>query len=1018
MGKELRFDGKVAIITGAGNGLGRSHALLLASRGAKVVVNDLGGTHTGQGKSSAAADKVVSEIQAAGGEAVANYDSVEDGDKIVKTAIDAFGRIDILVNNAGILRDTSFQKMTQDDWDLIYRVHVLGAFRCTHAAWPYMRDQKYGRIIFTASAAGIYGNFGQANYSMAKLGLVGLGNTLAIEGRKNNILVNTIAPIAGSRMTETVLPANLIAALKPEYVSPLVARLCHEDSDESGGLFEVGGGYYGKLRWERTKGKIYRLGRPVTTEDLNDEWSTITSFEDATHPANIAASLQPIMDNVEAGPSKGGNQFIDVDAALGYEFPELRTSYDERDLSLYALGVGAAQNPTDNQDLQLVYELHGEGFKALPTFGVIPALNCVLTLAKEGKQAPGLKYGLDRILHGEQYLELLRPLPTKAKLTHKARIKDIFDKGKGAVVVTAIDSYDQSGELLIKNEVTTFVRGAGGWGGDRGPSADVNVPPSRPADARAEEKISENQALLYRLSGDWNPLHADPGFAKAFGFDRPILHGLCTFGFAARHVLRHFAKNGDPRYFRSIKARFAESVFPGETLVVEMWKESDTRIIFRASVKERDKVVISNAAIELYAELPKPKVEKAEAKPAGASGGAAVIPNSSDVFAGIAGFIGKNAEMVGKIKTVFAFKLKNPDSVWTLDLKNGAGSVSAGETAPSECTLEMSDADFMDMCAGKADPMKLFTGGKLKITGNVMASQKLEFLKKVDPADVMAAAQRRGGGGGAASAAPAASAGPAAQPNSTDVFAGIQRYLAKNPELAAKVKTIFAFKLKSPDSTWTLDLKNGAGTVSTGETAPSECTLEISDADFMDMCAGKADPMKLFTGGKLKITGNVMASQKLEFLKKVDPADVMAAMSARVGGGAGSAPAATAASASASASPSAPAAKPAGESKAAAIFAALQGRVSADAAILKDVQGVIEVRVKDPDSTWTVDPQARTVASGAAKQPSTVLTLRDADLVELATGKVSAVKLYQHGQLRVDGDIGPAHHLHFLSKLV
>src|SRR5439155_10487339 len=216
----LSFDGRVAIVTGAGAGLGRSHALLLASRGAKVVVNDLGGSAHGGGKSSAAADAVVAEIKAAGGQAVANYDSVEDGAKIVQCALDSFGAIDIVVNNAGILRDTSFQKLTQEDWDLIYRVHVLGSFRVTHAAWGHMRDKAYGRIIFTASAAGIYGNFGQANYSMAKLGLVGLSNTLALEGQKKNIHVNTIAPIAGSRLTETVMPKELVDALKPEYVSP------------------------------------------------------------------------------------------------------------------------------------------------------------------------------------------------------------------------------------------------------------------------------------------------------------------------------------------------------------------------------------------------------------------------------------------------------------------------------------------------------------------------------------------------------------------------------------------------------------------------------------------------------------------------------------------------------------------------------------------------------------------------------------------------------------------------------
>ena len=245
---DLRFDNKVAIVTGAGGGLGRSHALLFAARGAKVVVNDLGGSHTGEGKSASAADKVVEEIKAAGGTAVANYNSVEDGDQIVKTALDAFGRIDILVNNAGILRDVSFPKMSQSDWDLIYRVHVLGAFKTTQAAWNHMKDQGYGRIIMTASAAGIYGNFGQANYAMAKLGLHGFAQTLALEGKKRNIIVNTIAPLAGSRMTETVLPPALIDALRPEYVTPLVARLCHESNEDTGGLYEVGGGFMAKLR--------------------------------------------------------------------------------------------------------------------------------------------------------------------------------------------------------------------------------------------------------------------------------------------------------------------------------------------------------------------------------------------------------------------------------------------------------------------------------------------------------------------------------------------------------------------------------------------------------------------------------------------------------------------------------------------------------------------------------------------------------------------------------------------------
>ena len=183
----------------------------------------------------------------------------------------------------------------------------------------------------------------------------------------------------------------------------------------------------------------------------------------------------------------------------------------------------------------------------------------------------------------------MRPLPPEQTLTHTVRVKDIWDKGKGALVVTETHSYDEDGDLLVVNETTAFIRGAGGWGGERGPSGPVNEPPQRAPDAVVEERIGDNQALLYRLSGDWNPLHVDPGFAKAFGFERPILHGLCTFGYAGRHVINAFC-SGDPRTFKSIKVRFADSVYPGETLVTEMWKESDTRIVFRTRVPERRKM--------------------------------------------------------------------------------------------------------------------------------------------------------------------------------------------------------------------------------------------------------------------------------------------------------------------------------------------------------------------------------------------------------------------------------------------
>lgn len=296
---ELRFDDRVVVVTGAGNGLGKSHALEFARRGARVVVNDLGGSAFGDGASRSAADLVVDEIQASGGEAVANYDSVTYGDRIIECALDNFGRIDVVINNAGILRDKSFHNMTEEDWDLVYNVHVKGAFKLSHAAWPHLREQEYGRLIFTASAAGIYGNFGQANYAMAKLGLHGLAQTLAVEGAKKNVLANTIAPIAGSRLTATIMPPQVLEQLKPELVTPLVVKLCHETHQQTGGLYEVGAGWVGKLRWERTKGVGFPLSQPLTAEDIERQWAAITDFANSDHPESGQQALIAMMSNLQ-----------------------------------------------------------------------------------------------------------------------------------------------------------------------------------------------------------------------------------------------------------------------------------------------------------------------------------------------------------------------------------------------------------------------------------------------------------------------------------------------------------------------------------------------------------------------------------------------------------------------------------------------------------------------------------------------------------------------------------------------
>ncbi|MFZ3205132.1 MAG: SDR family oxidoreductase [Pseudomonas sp.] len=299
MSEAIRFQDQVVIVTGAGGGLGRAHALLFAKHGAKVVVNDLGGSTHGEGANASAAAKVVEEIRAAGGTAVANHDSVTDGEKIVQCALDTFGRVDVVINNAGILRDKTFHKMEDADWDLVYKVHVEGAYKVTRAAWPHMREQNYGRVIFTASTSGIYGNFGQSNYGMAKLGLYGLTRTLAIEGRKNNILVNAIAPTGGTRMTEGLIPPQVFEQLKPELVSPLVVYLASQACAETSGLFEVGGGWIGKTRWERSLGTGFDPRAGFSPEDVADHWQQICNFDDAVHPADNIEALQAMMKHLQ-----------------------------------------------------------------------------------------------------------------------------------------------------------------------------------------------------------------------------------------------------------------------------------------------------------------------------------------------------------------------------------------------------------------------------------------------------------------------------------------------------------------------------------------------------------------------------------------------------------------------------------------------------------------------------------------------------------------------------------------------
>jgi NAD(P)-dependent dehydrogenase (short-subunit alcohol dehydrogenase family) len=283
------LDGRVVIITGAGGGLGREYALLLADEGARVVVNDLGGARDGSGSGQAMADTVVEEIRLAGGTALANYDNIatEAGaQSLVDAAVGEFGTLDGVVNNAGILRDGAFHKMSTENWDAVLKVHLYGGFHVTRAAWPHLREKKFGRIVMATSTSGLFGNFGQANYGSAKLGLVGLINTLAIEGAKYGILANAVAPMAATRMTTDVAPPELLEKLPAAQVAPVVGYLCSEQCTDTASVYVVGGGNIKRVAQFQNKGLSF--SEPPTVNELTSRWAEISDL------SNVEVGVNPI----------------------------------------------------------------------------------------------------------------------------------------------------------------------------------------------------------------------------------------------------------------------------------------------------------------------------------------------------------------------------------------------------------------------------------------------------------------------------------------------------------------------------------------------------------------------------------------------------------------------------------------------------------------------------------------------------------------------------------------------------
>uniref|UniRef100_A0A1B0CC42 Peroxisomal multifunctional enzyme type 2 n=1 Tax=Lutzomyia longipalpis TaxID=7200 RepID=A0A1B0CC42_LUTLO len=512
-------------------GLQKEYALLFASRGAKVVVNDLGGDPNGKGKSQKAADVVVDEIRALGGIAVPDYNSVTEGEKIVQTAMENFGRIDVVVNNAGILRDKSFPRISETDWDLIHDVHLKGSFKTTQAAWPIFKKQNFGRIIMTSSNSGVYGNFGQANYSAAKLGLVGLANTLAIEGAKYNIHCNVIVPTAASRMTQGIIPEPLFQELKPKLIAPVVAYLCHENTEDNGAVVASAAGWAGKVELIAGKGTMLRtsLHHDVTIENVRDAWSKVVDMSEARNMRTIgaaSANLMMVLEDLQNNQQQSSNDGT-VAAANGVFTNEFKFGF--KDLILYALGIGASVS--EPSDLKYLYESHAE-FSALPSFFIQPGLMLTMTTGITKSAITHKEFDLTNILHGEQYLEVF-DFPLEGNLRTEGKVIDVMDKGSGAVVVTACETFDSQGNLVARNQSATFIVGCGNFGGKKHPSPEVisTLPtPTTSPDCSITLKTSVDQAAIFRLSGDPNPLHIDPNFSIIAGHKIPILHGLCTLG--------------------------------------------------------------------------------------------------------------------------------------------------------------------------------------------------------------------------------------------------------------------------------------------------------------------------------------------------------------------------------------------------------------------------------------------------------------------------------------------------------
>ncbi|KAI8820988.1 peroxisomal hydratase-dehydrogenase-epimerase [Fimicolochytrium jonesii] len=746
---DLRFDNRVVIVTGAGGGLGKAYATFFASRGASVVVNDLGSSRTGdEGGNHKAADIVVDEIKKAGGKAVANYDSVEDGEKIVQTALDAFGRIDVVINNAGILRDKSFARMTDADWDLVQRVHVRGSYKVAKAAWEHMQKQGYGRIINTASAAGIYGNFGQANYAAAKLALFGFSNSLAREGAKKNIRVNTIAPLAASRMTETVLPPDMLAALKPEFVVPLVAYLTHESTEETGSIFEVGAGFIAKLRWERSRGAVFKADQTFTPGAVTAKWDQITKFDKPAYPESImdtdwvglleeAKSLQ---NNPTAGDLRFDGKVAIVTGAgngLGRAhailLAKLGASVVVNDLGTGTKGEGGEASPAD----KVVEEIKAFGGKAVSNHDSVEDGDKVVQTALDAFGRIDIVVNNAGILRDKSFA---RMTDNDWDLVHRVHLRGTYKVTKaawphmlkqkyGRIINTtsAVGLYGNFGQAnysAAKAGIVAFSNTLA-LEGQRSNIVVNTIAPNAGTRMTATVMPAEIVEML-------KPDYVAPLVGKLVHESNQDTAGVYEVGSCWIAKVRWQRTGG-------VGFPVNKPLLPEH--IASRWSDitnfEDGRATYPTSTQDSFAAVQANFD-NVSGDAAKPAEAKKEtsaaAKPAAApasSGSDINVPGfvSSKVFQQIqAGWNAApdttKAAQVKKVKSVFAFDITNAEGKkqsWYVDLKNGSGSVGAGAppSGKADMTVTVADKDFVELAAGKLKPQKAFMAGKIKIKGNM-----------------------------------------------------------------------------------------------------------------------------------------------------------------------------------------------------------------------------------------------------------------------------------------------------------